>query len=954
MNLEIYLDKTRRLSKQTKLFNNEYIISAILLSVLLMIFFYNVIFFGATLMTSAITPGTMPTGPYGYPPIGIPAIVIDPGASSWQYEPSFPLASNIYKSGEIPLWDPYVALGTPFAADMQSGVFFPLNFIVYFMPKIYFWDALDLILLLRLFIAGFFTYCFMRTIEVNRYGSFASAVAFMFNGYFILFINMSHLNVETLIPILLFSFEKLIRVQDIKYIIFVGIVVALSILGGMPESTFFALFLAVLYYIYRIYFQLKEEKFFTIKKYALSLLSVFLIGGMLSALLTFPFIEFLNLSWNSHSQIIGLYHLQFPDGFISILVPYFYGWIHFSWNGLSQYFILYSIGILTAFSALSAFSETKKKTTSFFFAGFALFYLLKTYGFSLINWVGYLPLFNVSIFPKYSFPEFAFSLAVLAGIGIHNIHDKKINFKKSIVFSGIIVIIIAVFFAYYFDSLIINKNKWFFYFDPLTWVFVMLAFAFFIILIVNMLFFTQTRKVLNSQQLSLFLIFLLIFELFVYVPHIRPQRYDPFTLPPYIQFLKNDTESYRVVGMGNQPVLYPNTANAYEIYDIRNLNALYVNRYLSFIKRNIDPAIRDRFIGNKLNLNYKDGKFLNLLGVKYILSSSDLHYIQDNGLIDDILTKGEINTRLVGKMEFNNKTVLFEHPPARIDYLLSVPDDALNLNFSIGMDPAVWSPDKGDGVIFEIYINETGKEEKIFSKYVDPKNNPENRSWYFSDLNLSQYRKRKINMSFVTLPGPNGSNAYDSAGWGDILLKTSKSEEKLDIFNQRFDLVYDKEIKIYENNEVFPRTFVVHNAEVIKNEKEILEKLDSSDFDLRNSIIIEKNVPFDFKNEKVIDNSTSSITHYEFNSVKIKANLENDGFLVLSDTYYPGWKAFVDNKETEIYQADYFLRAVYVNKGTHNISFKYESVSFIAGLILSIITIFGIIGYFGLSYFRKK
>lgn len=963
--LQPYLDKKSFYSRIALFSKNEYVRAAILLTILLIIFFGDVVFFNATFSTSSITPGTMPTGPYGYNIDRIPWLIyIDPGASSWFYEPAYLLASNIYRSGDIPLWNPYMAMGTPFAADMQSAVFFPLNWFVYFISEPYFWEALDFIVIIKLFIAGFFTYCFMRVIGVNRCGSFAAAVAFMFNGYFMFYLNMSHLNIETLVPVLLYTFEKLLRIQNIKYTIIAGIAVALSILGGMtPEATLFALFLATVYYLYRVYFKIKEEKTFTIKKYAISLLGVFFLGGSLSALLTFPFIEFLSNSSNVHPQGIGLGYAPFSYDTISIIVPYFFGPVHMTWTGLTQHSILPYVGILTFFFALCAFSKKGANTRiSLFFAGFAVFYLLKVYGFPIINWIGYLPLFNVAIFFKYLFPEFAFSLAVLAGIGINNIYDNKVNFTKSIILSSIIILILGIFIFFNMDSLIVNKNNWsvFYIFNPFTWVFAMVGFAVFVILIGNMLFLAHRHKIINSQRLALFLILLLIFEMFVYVPHFRPQRYDPFTTPPYIQFLKNDTDSYRVVGVGeDQPVLYPITASAYGIYDIRNLNALFVNRYYSFIDRNIDPfsELHERFLGTNLNLSYKDGKFLNLLGVKYILSPYDLQSRQDDGLVDKILANGEIvsaNKQYVGKGQFNGKVVLFEHPPSTIKYQLLIPNDVIFLNFSISMHPAVWSPEKGDGVEFEIYINETGKEEKIFSKYIDPKKNLDDRKWYYAGINLTQYRGKKINLSFVTSPGPSGSNAFDSAGWGDIHLTTIESEEKSDKFSKRFKLVYDKEINIFKNTDVFPRTFVVHNAEVINNEQEILERLDNFDFDLRNSIIIEKDAPLEFKNEKVIDNSTANITRYEFNSLTIEANMENDGFLVLSDTYYPGWKAFVDNRETEIYRADYLLRAVYVNKGAHNIVFKYEPVSFRVGLFLSITAVISIFGYFGLSYIRKN
>jgi len=937
---------------------HEYMCAAFLLLIVLILCFNNVIFFNETFMTSTFASGTMPTGPYGNTPSGIPLVVIDPGASAWQDEPIHDLVSQVYLSGNIPLWNPYIALGTPLAASSISAVFFPLNFIVYIMPHSFFGQAFDFTILLKLFFAGIFTYCFMRELKINQLGSFASAIAFMLNGYFILYLNMVHLNVEVFLPLLLFSFEKLTKTQDVKYIIFAGIALAFIIFGGMPESTLFALFLAVSYYVFRIWLRRKDETIFSLRKYIFSLIGVFGIAGLLSAFFTFPVLEFLTNSWNVHPATTGLLGNQFSYDTISILIPYFFGWIHSTWNGVSQHAILPYIGIMTVLLAFCAFFvKNENRKIGLFFGCFAIFYLLKTYSFPVINLIGYLPLFNVSIFPKYLFPEFAFSLAVLAGIGIQNIWDNKIRFSYTLIISSILIAIISVFLFVNLPSIFSAEKTWsspiFPTFNSSTWILAMTGFALLLILLFSALFFIKDRKKIDPRHLAIILILFLILELFLYIPHSRPSRYDPFTTPPYIGYLKNDTDTFRV--FSTDAILYPDTASAYSIYDIRQLNALYENRYMSFIKRNIDPSVVDRFPGTETNLDFKNGRYLDLLGVKYILSSSYLNYYQNNGLIDEILARGNatLNKQLIGKSQFNGKYVLFEHPPSEIEYPVKIPPDALSLNFCIGMDQNVWSPEKGDGVEFDVYINQSDDKKKIFSQYIDPKNNPADRKWYCSEINVSQYRNKTISLSFVTLPGPTGNSSYDWAGWSDIYLKSNSSEFKAAKFSERYELVYDNEIKIYQNRDVFPRSFVVNNIEVIKDENKILDRLDNSSFDLRNSIVIEKDPPPGFANEISEDNSTANIIKYNPDSVVLQANMKSNGFLIITDTYYPGWRAYIDGKETEIYKADYFLRAVYLEKGDHQVVLKFMPDTFWFGLYLSLATVMVIFGYFMLRFVRK-
>jgi hypothetical protein len=73
--------------------------------------------------------------------------------------------------------------------------------------------------------------------------------------------------------------------------------------------------------------------------------------------------------------------------------------------------------------------------------------------------------------------------------------------------------------------------------------------------------------------------------------------------------------------------------------------------------------------------------------------------------------------------------------------------------------------------------------------------------------------------------------------------------------------------------------------------------------------------------------------------VKIHVNNSSNGWLVLSDTWYPGWQASLDGEEAEILRANYLFRAVAVPEGEHWVTMKYRPATFIFGCILSLITI---------------
>lgn len=165
---------------------------------------------------------------------------------------------------------------------------------------------------------------------------------------------------------------------------------------------------------------------------------------------------------------------------------------------------------------------------------------------------------------------------------------------------------------------------------------------------------------------------------------------------------------------------------------------------------------------------------------------------------------------------------------------------------------------------------------------------------------------------------------------------------KDEINSPRLKLVYNKDINIYENMQALPRAFIVYKAKVIKDEDQILKELASQNFNPREYAIVEDDLDFKELSESVSLNSEVKIINYKPHLVVIDTNLPNNGFLVLSDTYYPGWKAFVDGKESKVYRANYILRAVYLAKGKHQVKFIYDPLSFKVGKYISLFTLFSL------------
>ncbi len=116
-------------------------------------------------------------------------------------------------------------------------------------------------------------------------------------------------------------------------------------------------------------------------------------------------------------------------------------------------------------------------------------------------------------------------------------------------------------------------------------------------------------------------------------------------------------------------------------------------------------------------------------------------------------------TRILG----DERLCIFAHPPTRLQYKVRLKSDSL-LRFGIALSPLVWSPDKGEGTLFAITVGNLLKDKPIFSKFIDPKNNPEDRKWHDFELDLSNLGDKKVKLNFITST-EEGKNSYCWALW---------------------------------------------------------------------------------------------------------------------------------------------------------------------------------------------
>lgn len=135
------------------------------------------------------------------------------------------------------------------------------------------------------------------------------------------------------------------------------------------------------------------------------------------------------------------------------------------------------------------------------------------------------------------------------------------------------------------------------------------------------------------------------------------------------------------------------------------------------------------------------------------------------------------------------------------------------------------------------------------------------------------------------------------------------------------DLIFHKgETFVYKNKAAFPRAFLVYSVIQAGNAQDAIEKLYQFQDKLREVAIVEKDINLSGKSDN--QGKDPVIEVYEENYIKINVRSQSLGLLILSDTYYPTWKVYVDGVQQELLRADFVLRAVSVPEGNHIVEFR--------------------------------
>jgi len=156
--------------------------------------------------------------------------------------PTYSYTAQSFWSGRLPLWNPTLYAGAPFAADNQSGAFYPLNWLAFLLAPNFPYLAIEGLVIAQVWLAGANMYALLRVCLADAAraipAALFAAIAYMFSDVFITHIgNLNIIAVAAWLPLGLATFYLSLTRRSVKWALVSGSVLGIAALAGHAQMT---------------------------------------------------------------------------------------------------------------------------------------------------------------------------------------------------------------------------------------------------------------------------------------------------------------------------------------------------------------------------------------------------------------------------------------------------------------------------------------------------------------------------------------------------------------------------------------------------------------------------------------------------------------------------------------------------------------------------------------------
>lgn len=879
------------------------------------------------------------------------------------------------------LWTPLLFSGFPVAADPTVQTWYPLSLLFSLIPNS--WNAF---IISAYVLASCFTYGYIFNLTQSRLAGIVSGIIYGMSGFM-----MAHLGHTSMIhtaiwmPLFIWALEKLCRNFTTCWFAIAVLSITMSALAGHPQILVYTLGISIAYVtILGCSGTVRPWKYYGL------FLSAVILGLSLAAIQLLPSAELTTLTMRSQMSFADFNECSLlPYQSIVLLFPYLLGGTigsiyHPYFSICNVHELSGYIGLLSLMLAGVGFLGYLKKSMVCFWSSAGLIAFLLTLGDAtpLAKLMYYLPAYNKFRAPARHFFEMTLAVSVLAGFGVTAIQNQGITrrsiFKVIMVSTGVMLIGLSV--IYIFSSKLqalgiksgIGKIALLPWSNPAIGVPLVLFFVASIALIY------WGRQPHRHFRQILFILILIIdlstFGWFTQWKYWSPSK--GILKPPAI------AEKYtRLLNVSNQRLL-PIRGALGEFFEIPpNISRLWGTPSASgcgpLILARIREVLSMEPTGSVSTLwFYEFDRSLDIMAIRYVfLPWHEVHtptVLVSNGFSwlanDKVLKLGG------GCGSPNNNSFKLR---------LSTPVSATTIGIVSNMGCSTNVPNNSE--IVRIKITDKYGNSQFQSIWAGR----DTSEWVYDCSNVRPHVKHQRAPIFNSFPVVGDSQPCEGHNYLAILNLVKKGEirslellwtgqegaiaiKKISLLDEQTRRSYpvletgssladstrwrhvedmDEKVSVYENKRAMPRSWLVSEVITLKPE-EILSVIKSShlpdgrNYDPYQIALVEE--PLTFKTQNIDRMAAASVVHLDDTSIEVQTSSVSPTFLVLSDIYYPGWKAMIDGNPTHIFQTNYVLRGVMVPAGRHIVRFEFRPGSFWLGAGISAMSLF----LLGFLFFR--
>lgn len=862
-----------------------------------------------------------------------------------QVYPWYLFAREEVRAGRLPLWNPYAACGVPHAANPVTAVFSPFSVPLWILP---FSVALLLVHAAKVFLAWLFMAIYLRHRGLRLFETLLGSAAFALSGYVILWLFWHHSSTFLWLPLLFLWTDRIMDGAGRRDVVLLGITTGLCILSGHVETAFHNAAAVGCYagaaLLWRVARRRTGPGAAILAALRLTLGAA--LGVALSAVLVIPFLEYLR---ESHIlQVRSGYPANpfwYPPSLaLALLVPNFLGspgtgsyWfpggtyieLGQGYFGVVP-FVLFLLGACLSFLRRDAFGIGLSLL--------ALVCLGVVFGIPpFFHVISSLPGFRVSANSRL-LSITVFTGVVLGARALRIILQGKKEDRSRIVSAAILagggVLFILVLFPFAAvrrpEMLVpgaLDAPVWFE--GPPRWMAAHLllclglAGGFFLLLglfLSGKIGGRWFRRMLAAMILGDLLWFAMPFN-----PMVPPGEIYPPTAATGILEQK-DRGTFRVLGTPSH--LPVGTNIPYHLEDIRGYDAMGLARY---------EDLR-RVLAGEVTVEYQEAilnrPLLNFLNVRYLIQGHP-----PGGMHPWPTELGSPAGQIL--------------PSAPLGQTFVAPGDELS-----GVAFLLATYDRVNRGPLRFHLFQGGPDgEEVATGEVEMSAVEDNRWKVFTFPPISR-SLGKTYYAYLESPEASPGNAItawissQSAYAPGTIHRSHRSDPEGDLCivaltSLSLGLPGTTTLPIYENHEGMPRAFLVRKVRLAGGREESLRWIRESAVDLKAEVILDAAGGDPATLEGLVEPRPDGeeegrvrIVSYLPGEVKIEIEANPaPAVLVMSDTFYPGWKAILDETEIPILRANHAFRAVPIGAGDHTLVFRFVPSSTRWGIVISLVAV---------------